>query len=255
MSPSEAESPGFRLDHFHVDYEPPDDWIRRILTRLRESRSPHLRRCFDQWGKSPLVEIGLAVATKRAMLRMTVARVDEAIGQMVAEFNADPHQVEWCLSRSGLKGAFRPKDKTLPYRLLVDIDSFLFELRSTHEIVGIFLREFFRRVLQRKIGKADVMGALDGGGVDTRWIDVLRKERVLFFHHTAPWVAFEIDRVRRPKYRLVILKRNARDLSNPNDYVRVDEYRAILRGFEASMAFLRGWVLEQIDRADVRAKA
>ena len=82
----------------------------------------------------------------------------------------------------------------MPYRLLVDLDSFLFELRSTYEIVGKFLGGFFGRVLGRKLQEAEVIAALEASGNDTKWIGMLRRERVVSFHQTAPWIVFEVER-------------------------------------------------------------
>ena len=115
----------------------------------------------------------------------------------------------------------------MPYRLLVDLDSFLFELRSTYEIVGKFLGGFFGRVLGRKLQEAEVIAALEASGNDTK-----------------PF-----------KYNLVVLKKNARDLSNAEDYVRLHEYRAILQGFEGSMEFLAGWLVDEIEKVEGPAPA
>jgi len=209
------------MEYFHVSYIPPDDWVRPIITRLRQSSSAGLRQCAEDWGASPLSELGIAVATKRAMLPITVARVNEALEHMIAEFNAKPEEVDWCLSRPLLKGAFCTKDRSLPYQLLVDLESFLFEFRSTYEIVGRFLREFFGRVLRRDLQEAEVVAVLETSGRDTQWVSMLKRERVVFFHHTAPWIVFEVERGERFRYRLVVLKKNSRDLSNPQDYVRL----------------------------------
>jgi hypothetical protein len=243
------------MTYFHVSYEPPDQWVRPIITRLRQSSSADLRQCAESWGASPLSELGIAVATKRAMLPLIVGRVDEALQLMIAEFNAKPDEVKWCLSRWFPKGAFRTRDRNLPYRLLIDIESFLFEFRSAYEIVGEFLREFFGRVLRSKLQETQVIAALEAGGNDTEWISLLRKERVVFFHDTAPWIVFEVKDNGPFKYHLVVLKRNARDLSNPEDYVRLHEYRAILLGFERSMEFLAGWLIEHIEKLERAAPA
>jgi hypothetical protein len=143
----------------------------------------------------------------------------------------------------------------LPYRLLVDLDSFLFELRFTYEIVGKFLGGFFGRVLGRKLQEAEVIAALEASGNDTKWIGMLRRERVVFFHQTAPWIVFEVERGEPFKYNLVVLKKNARDLSNAEDYVRLHEYRAILQGFEGSMEFLAGWLVDEIEKVEGPAPA
>ncbi len=243
------------MEHFHIDYIPPDDWVRPIITRLRQSSSASMRQCAEDWGSSALSELGIAIATKRAMLPITVARVDEGIGRMIAEFNGKRAEVEWCLARPFPKGAFTTSDKSLPYRLLVDIDSFLFEFRSAYEIVGKFLRQFFERVFGRDLREAEVIAALEGGEADIRWISLLKSERVWFFHHTAPWIVFEVERGEPFKYQLVVLRKNARDLSNPEDYVRLHEYRSILHGFERSMEFLAGWLVEHIERVERAAEA
>ena len=84
-----------------------------------------------------------------------------------SDLSEDLPQVEWSLAKGG---AFTLKDKELPYELLLDMDSFIFETRSLYEIMGKFLVELFRALFGKAVTEADIQAILSAGDIDTRWI-------------------------------------------------------------------------------------
>lgn len=235
-------------DFFHLAYLSDDRWLRPLMSRLRESSSKTLRQRMNEWGDGPLSEMGLALATKLELLRIAVARFDADLDELSKEIEKRPDEVKRCIVE---KAALVLPKKALTFQIVADIDSFLFEARSAYEIVGRFLREFFSQILQQEIDESALKTVLAAEGCDTHWIDVLRGERIRFFHQTTPWIALEVAGG-APKYGLLILRRNTHDLSDPNDYARFDEYRTILRAFADSMQVLHQWVVRQIEDYEQR---
>lgn len=232
------------IEYLHIDYEPPSrGWLLRIMKRLNESSSSTLRERMSTWGSSHLKEMGFALTTKLAMLSRVLCRVDQQLQRLGEQLN-DEALIDKCIRRGA---AYKITDKALPYELLTDIDSFLFESRSAYEIIGHFLCQFFDHILKRRINEAQLKKLLDARNVDTRWIEELKCDRILFFHNTTPWLALEFVSRKPLRFELLILKKNVNDFTNPDDYIRFEQLRAIYHGIESSLNALHKWVLEQIE--------
>jgi hypothetical protein len=229
-------------EYLHFNYDPRERWLRPILARLHQSSSTILRERLKAWGETPLRELGLAIATKLTMLPVVVARVNQQIQRLSEQL--DESRVEKCLNRGA---AYLLREQSLPYEILVDVDSFLFESRSTYELVGRFLKEFFSHILARDVSEDELQALLKAEGIDTRWIQELRDNRILFFHTTAPWLANRILSKAPLRFKLVLLKKVAKDSATPGDYLHFEQLQAIYHGFASSLEALQRWVIEQIE--------
>ena len=89
-------------------------------------------------------------------------------GQLREEISSDTPRLNFCLSHGS---AFVLKDKELPYELLIDMDSFIFETSSLYEIMGKFLVALFAALFDRSIKEAELQSVLSNNGIDTRWIE------------------------------------------------------------------------------------
>jgi hypothetical protein len=230
------------VQHFHINYVPENGWVLTIMTRLLNNPDPQLRKAFEAWSDTPLMELGFAITTRMHMLGLCIRRLNRQVSNLRAELNADLPQVEWSLAKGG---AFTLKDKELPYELLLDMDSFIFETRSLYEIMGKFLPELLRTLFGKAVTEADLQAILSASDIDTRWIAELRENRKLFFHQTAPWVAVSVE-VEEKKFAPVMLKRNVHTFDDPDSFVEFVRLREIYDGFVASATELHRFVLEQV---------
>jgi len=231
--------------YLHIAYLPADgSWLLKIMSRLHQSSSITLRDRIASWGDTPLREMGLALSTKLAMLSQIVNRVDYQLQRLAGYLEKDDQKINECLHKNA---SYVVPDNELPYEILVDIDSFLFESRSTYEIIGHFLSEFIKRILGLKVSESELKVMLASQGIDIRWIEELRKGRILFFHSTAPWIALEIKSINPPRFELLVLKRDVKDFTNTDDYFHFGQLREIYQGFGSSMGAMYQWVLDQIE--------
>jgi len=243
------------MDILHFDFTPPwSSWLRQIMTRLRASSSTTLRERMEKWGDSPLSEIGLALTTKvstlGAVLRLfnsLMARLDE-----VLKAKTDQELAELVRGNAAMSIP-RPEGDTLPYDILVAVDAFFYEFRSAYEILSQkFLPEFFQHVFGEKLNGDQVLAWLQARGVSTDWARELRRHRVLFFHHTAPWIALQVVSWEPRRFELVVLKKILP--SGPEEMIRRQEMEMIYRSFEASFAPLQAFIVERIEAFE-RAEA
>jgi hypothetical protein len=212
------------------------------MSRLLNSSSPRLRAAFEQWSDTPLKELGFAITTRMHMLGLCIRRLNTQVSKLRDEVASDPIQREDSLSAGT---AFALKDQQLPYELLLDMDSFLFETRSLYEIMGSFLAELFRTLFDRNLMESDVKSILEAADIDTRWVDELRRNRILFFHKTAPWIAVRVEG-EDTNCDPVLLKRQVITFDDPDTFVEFAGLREIYDGFINSITELHRFILEQI---------
>ena len=176
-------------EHLRVAYLPQSaGWVLPVITEVQRTTSAELRALANSWANSDLSELGLAVTTKLAILPHVIQSVDHLLRQLGKEAEALVNLQEHINRGAG----FMPRDRELPYKLLASIDAFVYECRSTYEIVGKFLRRFSETFLATSLSEQEVTAILRDAGLDDRWIPDLADQRKLFFHNTAPWVALRI---------------------------------------------------------------
>ena len=134
------------------------------------------------------------------------------------------------------------------WEVLVDLDGFFFEARSTYEILGKLLTKCFAGVLQREIQEKDIWNAMHEQGVRLDWIETRRAHRILFFHTTAPWLAAKV-RSREPlRLDWIVLKRNVVMLDHPEDFMEFDCCREIYSGLNATLQAVESWIENEINK-------
>jgi hypothetical protein len=184
------------------------------------------------------------------MLGRCIRRLNARVADLRKELTSDLPQLDASLSCGY---AFEPKDKELPYELLLDMDSFIFETRSLYEIMGKFLVALFRILFDRAVAEPELQSLLSSKGIDTRWIAELRESRKLFFHETAPWLAVQVQRGEM-RFDPVLLKRQTTTFE-PDDLVNFSALGEIYEGFVNSATELHRFIMEQIALYESGTKA
>ena len=85
-------------------------------------------------------------------------------------------------------------------------------------------------MLQKPLDEKTIKNALRKRGCDIRWIDVLRDERITYFHDTAPWIALRKLPFADPApFEMLIVRRHTGYHRKPGDYIELREYQALTR--------------------------
>jgi len=236
------------MDLLHLDYEPPwGDWLRQIMTRLRNSPNAVLRERMNAWGQGPLADIGLALVTKVSVLGAINRRFDELMQRLSEALKDVPdREIRELLRRGAVLTLPRPERDYLPYDVVASVDAFFYEFQSAYEILTKrFLRTFFAQILGEAVrGDAILRSACAREG-SVEWMESLRRHRNLFVHETAPWVALEVMSWSPRRFELAVLKKTV--VTDQEDMIRLGEMTAIYRGFEASFAPLQALIIERIE--------
>lgn len=228
-------------DHLFLAYLPNLYWHQNLLDALNQN--PALAAKVPELKRDPLRELMLALTTKLAVLKRVVDHFNTNLDRLQHLLRNDEQRVRTFLGRSD--AAYPIRDRELPFDIVLDIDAFVFETRSTYEIFGAFLREFFKRVLGETVDEDALKKVLQNQGIDTRWIEELKNDRISFFHHTAPWIAGRIAS-QELRFELLVLKRDVPDLSNADEYISFEELRHIHTGFDNSQAAILAFLTQRV---------
>jgi hypothetical protein len=167
------------------DFRPRITWLYPIWNALHRTPSEALREA-DSKRDSTLSDLAVAVATKLVILGTVVNRFNTDYGRLLKLAADDAVKIR---TNRETGTVWIVPDDLIAYELLADIEGFVFESRSTYEILGKFLLAFHRAIFGEVLTEEDLKVILRDGGLDVAWTTLLRDERVLFFHGTAPWLA------------------------------------------------------------------
>lgn len=141
---------------------------------------------------------------------------------------------------------YQPKDVNLPYELLIDINSFLFEIFAGLELLETMEKGVLRKLLRVRIKDRSIKEILTSAQKSTKWYDFLKRNRDHFSHSGMSWIAVCLDS--EPIYDLLILKRNVKTYENPDDYFRLSELVDVLRGFKEAAFAVQDYMVSEIKK-------
>lgn len=156
-------------------------------------------------------------------------------------------------------------------RVLLAIDSFLFEFRAYLELLARFTHGFLSAIgkgpaRHEKLSSGKtvqitgprgnirphdfLLYACDKFGVATDWYDFLSAYRNFFTHEAAPYCALEDLGVHPPQFDLIIMKANIHDFqhADPSDYFRISECQAVVDGIRALSVATHRYLVEALGR-------
>ena len=236
-------------DYFWINYAPRESWVLSITARVQRSDSPILQQRWKESAQSALTELPLALATKFEVMSITIDRLNAHIRELSKDFDENPDKVKSCIAAKAAYGTQNPR---LAFEIIADLEAWIFKFRSTYEILYAFVKEFSARLLDCKVNDEKILTAiLRAKGYNTDWIDFLNDERNLFVHQTAPWFAIEVTSG-TPPYEIVLLKRNVHNLDDPQNYVRIEQYRAVHKGFLEALDALHAWIFKEIEKIEAK---
>lgn len=236
----------------HVAYLPGSaGWLLPVITRLRSSQHPTLKERAATWGGSELAERGLVLSTKLAMLTPVLRQFDILLQQLNDEI-AIINDLDEHLERGA---GFMLNNRDLPYAIIVALDTFVFEYRSTYEILGAFLRRFGEQILGRTYTEPRLQGVLTAAGLDVAWAERLARLRKRLFHEAAPWLAIRLLGRDPLRWELLVLDSTAHAKHVTVPAVEFADLRAIHTGMQAALARLHDWLFEEIESFEATAAA
>ena len=233
----------------HLDYRPPTaNWVTLLQSRLAQSPRQVLRDRYAMWVEVGLGELGGAVATRLYLIRRANDRLSELLKTLSSEVD-DSEEIDELLAGGYV---FSSSNDTLCYDICLAVDAFFFETRSCYEVMGKFVTTFCQKMLCKSISEKELRTVLVSSQLDTWWIEPLRKNRIAFFHKTAPWIALQIHRRKPLKCSILVMKENLHKFDDPDKYITQSQLAKTATGFQESAWAIRTWLDEQITEFEAR---
>lgn len=180
-----------------------------------------------------LSEQGLYISVRLSFLPRIVSRINIEVKELYEIVKKHKPEHEYCEGREGV--AF-DIDNDLKYRLLIDIDSLLFELNSLCELKEQFferLHTLANKPMPKKNAGLSVKAVLDDAKQDSSWFVTLDNHRNFFAHNGAPYLAVDIAS-HSGGMDVLIMKENIRRFSDESKFLRLSDINHIVQGFAAS---------------------
>ncbi|MHA2062189.1 MAG: hypothetical protein ACW963_07880 [Candidatus Sifarchaeia archaeon] len=138
-------------------------------------------------------------------------------------------------------------DDEITYNLLIDIDTFLFEIDSCCELITAFIGQIYNhigiQISKNKFG-TELKKIIEKEGKDTGWFEALQRHRNLFIHEAAPYIAIDFTEADKGSYDLIIMKENLKTFKDEDKFIRLlEEFDYISKGFTESKEVLKRHVV------------
>jgi hypothetical protein len=138
-SVSESNATG----HFvHISYTSPGTtFVLPLLLRLQQSSNPDLRtKTEQQWVPgAPISDLGLALTTRSQMFGIARSRCERHLKKLRKEFSRRWSEFQECAEGDF---SFPLENEQDALEMMLDFDSFVFELDSTCDLTNKFTHEF-----------------------------------------------------------------------------------------------------------------
>jgi hypothetical protein len=227
----------------HLKFDPPSvSWIGTLQTRLANSSSPRLRERYKTWKSVGLGELALAIATRLAIILRVEVRLREYRLALVHEIE-ESGRLEVHISNGS---AYCPHDENIVFEICSAVDSCFFEWRSLYDVITKFTMTFAKEILGRDIGRPEIDKVVEQAGVPIHWIDRLRRNRNLFIHEKAPWIALEVMNRKPLECGIAVMKENLATLDDPKKYVTEAELVETSNRLRHSVVAIRSWLETQV---------
>ncbi len=191
------------------------------------------------------------VSLRLSLLPRVAIRVSKAWASLR---EAIKKREEWHEFTSSKQAYGFPYDHDSTLDLVLDIDSFLFEVWSCVELMDTVLKRAYRDTATpfRNSGKLALTRAVllqEGRGV--KRIDRIAELRHFFTHQATPYPAVELS---SSDPELVILKENVVHLDDESKFVRLSELSVIVRGFVESKGSLQEHLIKLFESCQTAVK-
>jgi len=201
----------------HITYMADNNWGYPIWSAIHAVIPPAQ---LPEQLKQEIGDLVLGISVRLDYLPSIINRINDGVNRLYDEVKQRDKSSDRC--------AYEPKPG-IKYPLLVDINSFLFEVYSCLLLVETLGKKVLRQIMQKQVQGSLVRVVLRAKGKPSEWLDRLRDWRHHFTHGGTPWVAVCLDQ--EPTYDLLVMKYNVHDFSDAETFFRLSELDQVLKGF------------------------
>ena len=216
----------------HVGYSGNDPWMLPILSAV--NGAINREKIKDISSTKSLGNLSLSISRKLDFIPIIIYRLNKNTAELLSHVSKR--------NKKNDKYAFEVNE-WLVHKILIDIDSFLFEINSCCEL----MRELVEKIMGY-LGAIDfdfvsfVRSISEENKIDTMWFTLLNTERNYFMHNYAPYI--DIDISDASKYDILIQKENLHEYLDIEKFIRLNEFDTIVQNFQKIRQLIQKKLIE-----------
>ncbi len=219
----------------HIHYESRNTWGYPLWNAINAAVSRGDATALSDQLKREIGDLVLAVSVRLDYLPSIIDRINGSVKLLYEEVKQRDKAAD--------RYAYEPKSD-VKFPLLVDINSFLFEIYSGLEIAEALGKKVLRRVLRRRgVEESLVEAVLTARGASAEWLKKLEEWRHHFTHGGTPWIAVCLDQ--EPAYDLLVMKSNVHDFDDAETFFRLSELNEVLKGFMEALRLVQQRIVDE----------
>ena len=192
---------------------------------------------------SVLLTLSISLTLPSSIFASREIQFIDAIVMIKPGINLDLSNVNYKYRWEDINGFALKIDKETAHKLIIDIDSFLFEIHASVELIKELTKKVYD-ILGRKVNdiNKELMELLLKNGLEKKWFILLDSGRNFFTHNGTPFFAIDYTNSSNRNYDILIMKENLKSFDDDKKFYRLSEFDIIVDGFAKS----RKIILEHI---------
>ena len=224
--------------YLHITYNSSNTWGYPIWNAINAAIQKGRLRQLPDALRNEIGDLVLAVSVRLDYLPLIRDRINGGVAPLYEEIRQRDKAKD--------KYAYEPK-VNVKYALLVDINSFLFEVYSGLAIAETLGKKLLRQVLGKQKRGSLLRDVLQQWRKSAGWLDKLEEGRHHFTHSGTPWIAICLDQ--EPKHDLLIMKENIHSFDDPTKFIRLSEFSNVLKGYIDLLMLLQQYLVHEVGQA------
>lgn len=210
-----------------------DPWVLPIWTAINKAveakKVPPISK--------ELSELGVHISTRLNVLPRIAARLDEGTKWLYGA--ATEHKSEHIFT-DVKSGVALPVDDDLKYRLIADIDAFLFEINACADLMAVFFELLHAHAgspIPTDKRTKTLRDILSKSGVTDDWFKMLDRNRNFVAHKGTPYLAIDVSK--DGAWNLLVMKENLVKFDQPDKFFTLSQLQAMAGEFATAKASLQ----------------
>ncbi len=221
----------------HINDVGGDPWVLPILSALEEA----IKKGKVQERPEEMRDLPLYIKTRLTMLPRIFHRINIEARELYSLVKL--HESEHVCTHVKTGYALNINEDLI-YKLLIDIDAFLFEINSCTELItkffSIVCRHVGKEIPEGKVGKI-IKKLLASKRQDMNWFKLLDEHRNFFMHEGTPYIAIDVS---NETWDLIIMKESLTRFDDATKFIMFSDLREIVRGFQSGNSAIQNYLIE-----------
>lgn len=224
-----------------IAYQPTTGYGYSIINALRSSNAPSAGKLLAEWESSGAGKHLVSISTKLRIVDVVLDRLERSLDALKREVARQADLEELMKHNQGVITS------DIVFDALTDIDAFFFELKSTSEILGHFVKAVGTRINGFPTSQPKLVELLEASGIPSAWAVLLAERRILHFHNSGIWLAYEVHSTDPLTVSEIVLESPTSEERLIKDGLKFSDLQTIRVGLIRSVAELERLIVRHIE--------